>query len=83
MISSQDEEVFWILDLVGQEQADSLQRLLATIDVVSEEEVVCFWWEATVLEQSKQIIVLPVNVATNLEVVSVLAHPLCPNAGSP
>lgn len=70
MVSSQDEEILGVLDLVCQEQANCLERLLAPVDVVSEEEVVGFGRETTVLEQSKQVIVLAVNVATNLVQVS-------------
>lgn len=66
MVAAQDEEVFRILDLVCQQQADGLQRLLASIDVVSEEEVVRFWREAAVLEQAEEVIVLPVYVAADL-----------------
>jgi hypothetical protein len=40
VIAAQDEEVFGIFDLVGEEEADDLERLLASIDVVAEEEVV-------------------------------------------
>ncbi|KAI6771988.1 hypothetical protein HG530_002946 [Fusarium avenaceum] len=40
VVTSEDEEVFGILDLVGKEQADGLKRLLASIDVVTEEEIV-------------------------------------------
>ena len=35
VVSSQDEEVLGILDLVCQQQADSLERLLASVDVVA------------------------------------------------
>ncbi len=66
MIPSKDEEVLGVLDLVRKEQADGLERLLATINVVAEEEVVGFWGEAAVLEESKEIVVLAVDVAANL-----------------
>lgn len=72
MVAAQDEKVLGILDLVGEEQADGLQRLLATIDVVTEEEVVGLWWEAAVLEQAQQIVVLSVDVAADLPLVNFL-----------
>lgn len=50
VVAAENEEVLWVLDLVGEEQADGLQGLLATIDIVAEEEVVCLWGEATILE---------------------------------
>jgi hypothetical protein len=66
VVPTQDEEVLWVLDLVCQQQADGLERLLATIDVVTEEEVVRLGREAAVLEKTKQIVVLAVNVAADL-----------------
>lgn len=52
VVATQDEEVLGILDFVGQQQTDGLKRLLATVDVVTEEEVVRLWREAAVLEQT-------------------------------
>ena len=40
VVSSEDEEVFGVLDFVGEEEADYFDGLFASIDVVSEEEVV-------------------------------------------
>lgn len=62
MVASQQEEVLWIFDLVRQQQADSLQRLLATVDVVAQEQVVGLRRKATVLEQSQQVVILSVDV---------------------
>lgn len=67
VVAAQDEEVLGVLDLVGKEQADRLQRLLATVDVVTEEEVVGFRGESTVFEQTQQVVVLAVDVAADLE----------------
>ena len=66
MITAQDEEVLWILDLVREEQADGFEGLFAAVHVIAQEEVVRFWWEAAVLEESQKIVVLPVNVAADL-----------------
>ncbi len=66
MVSSEDEEIFGVLDLVGQKQTDGLQGLFSSIDVVTEEEVVGLGREAAVLKQPEQIVVLPMNVAANL-----------------
>jgi hypothetical protein len=67
VVSTQDEEVLGVLDLVGEEQADSLERLLATIDVVTEEEVVGLRREPTVFEQTQEIVVLAVNITADLQ----------------
>ena len=66
VISAQDEKVLRVLDLVCQQQTDRLQRLLSSIDVVTEEEVVGFRRETTVLEETEQIIVLAMDITANL-----------------
>lgn len=37
VVATQDEEVFRILDLVGQQQANGLERLFSTVDIIAEE----------------------------------------------
>ncbi len=66
MVAAQDEEVFRVLDLVREQQADGLERLLAPIDVVAKEQVVSLGRETTVFEQAKQVVVLAVDVTTDL-----------------
>ena len=41
MVASKEEEVFRVFDLVGHEQADTLERLFAPVNIISQEEVVC------------------------------------------
>lgn len=67
VVSSQDKEVFGVLDLVGQEQADGLETLFTTVDVVTEKEVVGLRREATVLEKTQQVIILSVDIAADLQ----------------
>lgn len=62
VVPPQKEEVLRVLDLVGQQQADGLQRLLAAVHVVAEEQVVGLGREAAILEKTQQIRVLPVDV---------------------
>jgi hypothetical protein len=66
VVASQNEEVLRVLDLVCEQQADGLERLLASIDVVTEEEIVGLRREATILEQAQKVVVLAVNIATDL-----------------
>ena len=40
VVPPEEEEVFRVLDLVGQEQADGLQRLFPSVDVIAKEKVV-------------------------------------------
>lgn len=62
MVSTKDEKVFRILDLVCEEEAYRFEGLLTPVDIIAEEEVVCFWWETTILEKSQKVIVLTMDV---------------------
>lgn len=66
MVTAEDEEVFRIFNLICQEQADGLKGLLASVDVISEEEIVCFRWEASILKQAEKIVILAVDITTYL-----------------
>ena len=66
VVPPQQEEVLGVLDLVGQQQADGLERLFAAVDVVAEEEVVGFGREAAVLEQAQEVVVLSVDITADL-----------------
>ena len=63
MISTKDEKVFRVLDLVREEKTNGLERLFASIDIVTKKEIVCLWGEAAILEQTEEVVVLPVDVA--------------------
>lgn len=62
VVSSEQEKVLRVFDLVGKQQADGLQRLLSSVDVIAQKEVVRLWGKAAVLEQTQQIIILSVDV---------------------
>lgn len=62
VVATEDEEVFRVLDLVCQQEADGLQRLFATIDIIAQEQIVSLWGEASILEQTEQVIVLAVDI---------------------
>jgi hypothetical protein len=67
VITTQDEKVFGVLDLVRQKEANGFQRLLAAIYVVAQEEIIRFGREASVFEQAEQIVVLSMDVPTYLD----------------
>jgi hypothetical protein len=67
VVSAENEEVFGVLDLVGEEEADGLERLLTSVDVVAEEKVVGLGGETAVLKQAQQIVVLTVDIAADLD----------------
>ena len=50
MVPPEQEEVFWVFDLVGEQQADGLQRLLPSIHIIPQEKIVRLRREATILE---------------------------------
>ena len=70
VVAAEDKEVLGVLDLVCEEQADSLQRLLATIDVVTEEEVVGLGGKAAIFEEPQQVVVLAVDISADLKGIS-------------
>lgn len=70
VVAAEDEEVLGVLNLVGEEKADGLEGLLATVDVVAEEEVVGLGRETTVLEETEEIIVLAVDITADLSMLA-------------
>ena len=70
VVSAEDEEVFGVFDLVREEQANGFERLLASVNVIAKEEVVCLGWETAVFEEAQEVVVLAVNVTTDLEMAS-------------
>ena len=40
MVSSQDVDFFWVLDFVGVKEADSLDSLSSSIDVIAQKEII-------------------------------------------
>lgn len=50
VVPPEQEEVFWVFDLVGEQQADGLQRLLPSVYVIPQEQIVGLWREASILE---------------------------------
>ena len=50
MVSPKHEEVLWILDLVGQQEHNGFKGVLATINIIAEEEIIGSRGVASVLE---------------------------------
>ncbi len=50
MVPPEQEEVFWVFDLVGEQQADGFQRLLPSVYVIPQKQIVGLWREAAILE---------------------------------
>ena len=70
VVPTQDEEVLWVFDLVGEQQTDRFEGLLSTVDVIAEKEVVGLGGEAAVLKKTQKVVVLAVDITTDLWSVS-------------
>ena len=63
VVSSEEEEILGILDLVGQKEANGLHRLLPSVNIVPKEEVVGIWRESAILKQPEEVTVLAVDIS--------------------
>ena len=66
MVPTQNEEILWILDLVRKKQANGFKGLLASVDIVPKEEVICFGGESSVFEETEKVVILAMNITTYL-----------------
>lgn len=64
MVASEQEEVLGILDLVSEQEANRFQRVLSSVYVISQKQIVGFGRIASVLEQPQQVIVLTMDVSS-------------------
>lgn len=62
VVSTQHEEILWVLDLVCKQQTYRLQGLFAAVDVVAQEQVVTLGRKAAILKQSQQVVILTMDV---------------------
>jgi len=67
VVTSEQEKVLRVLNFVAEEEADGLNGLLSSVDVVAKEEVVGLGREPAVLKDAKQVVVLAVNITTNFD----------------
>jgi hypothetical protein len=65
MVSSEQEEVFRILDFIGEEQTNCFQGLLSSINVISQEQIVAFRWESSIFKEPEHVEILAVGVTDN------------------
>lgn len=65
VVATQDGDAAWVADLEGDEQSDGLDREVATVDVVTHEEVVGVGIRASNLEQLHQVVELTVDVTAH------------------
>ena len=65
VVAPEEEEVFWILDFVGEEETYRLQGLFASVHVVAQKQVVGLGRETAVFEQPQKVVELTVDVTCN------------------
>lgn len=63
------------LELVAEQEHYRLYALLRPVHVVAKEHIVGIWREATHLEQSQEVMILTMNVPTDIDGTSYLSHP--------
>ena len=52
VVSSEQEKVLRVFNLISEEQCDGFQALFSTVDVIAKEQVVGIWWEPSVFKES-------------------------------
>jgi hypothetical protein len=67
VVAPEEEEVFWILDFVGEEETYRLQGLFASVHVVAQKQVVGLGRETAVFEQPQKVVELTVDVTAYFE----------------
>lgn len=67
MIASKDANFVGVLNFEGKEEANGFNALPSAINIVPHKQVGGFGWKASVLEEPKHVIVLSVDVATDLD----------------
>lgn len=55
MVSSEEEEVFGILDFVTQQEKDGFQTLLPAVDIITQEEIIGSRGETAHLEKANKV----------------------------
>ena len=56
MVSSKQEEVMWILDLVAHHEAHCLDALICTVHVITQKDVPLVWRKSAHLENLEEIV---------------------------
>lgn len=62
VVAAKNEEVLRVLDFVRKQQAYRFQALLTAVHIVTKEKVVGLRWEAAILEQAEQVVVLTMDI---------------------
>ena len=74
MVTSEDSNSVLKAHLEGNEKRDSLNTVIAAIDVVTHEQIISVGWLATNLEKLAEIMELTVDIAANSHRCAHLLH---------
>ncbi len=67
MVAAQEEEIFRIFDLVGEEKTDAFKCLLSSVDAVVDVKVVVFGLEPALFEETEKVAILTMDASTDLD----------------
>jgi CRISPR/Cas system-associated protein Cas5 (RAMP superfamily) len=67
VVSSEDGQSLFESDLDAEEQADGLERVISSIDVISQKEIVAVGNVSSNFEQLHQIVELAVHVSADVD----------------
>jgi hypothetical protein len=67
VISSDESDAFWVSDLKGKQEEESLDRVVASINEITHEEVVRVRAFTADFEKLLEVVKLAVDVTTNLK----------------
>jgi hypothetical protein len=66
VVTSQEEEVLLVFNLVGKEKDNNFETSFSAVNVVSQKEVVSFGWESSIFKKTEKIGELSVDISANL-----------------
>jgi hypothetical protein len=62
MITTEHEEILWVLHFESKHESDGFQALFTTVNVVTKEKIIGLWGKATILKHAEEVVVLAVYV---------------------
>lgn len=65
MVASQNVNAVGVAQFEGKQESDGLDALLASVDIVPQEQIARVWRQTPQLENSQQVVKLAMNIAAN------------------
>jgi len=67
VVAAEKKDAIWVFYFEGEEKADCLNSLASPIYIISKEEVGCLWGESSVFKEAQHVVVLAVDIPTDLD----------------